>query len=155
MKKTIITIIILVLVGVLAYVAVTFGKKEEKKVAVDPCAVDLRAAYLTDAPFSMTEKEVATTILTQYLEALKKLEGCPAYQISDYSITSVDNIREVKGDFMADVKFDFKPTDLASNEFDSPETNVDGEWVRNKQATLGIVRAPGTGTTTVSYGLAI
>jgi len=155
MKKTIITVIVLVLIGVLAYVAVTFGKKEDPKVAVDPCAVDLRAAYLTDAPFSMTEKEVATTILTQYLEALKELEGCPAYQILDYNITTVDNIREVGGDFMTDVKFDFKPTDLTSNKFGSDETKIDGEWIRNKQATLGIVRAPGTGTTTVSYGLAI
>ena len=154
MKKTIITIIVLVLIGVLAYVATVFNK-EEKKVAVDPCAVDLRAAYLTDVPFTMNEKEVATTILTQYLEALKKMDTCPSLNISEYAITYVGNVRQVKGDFMADVKFDFKPTNLEANTFDTPETNVDGEWIRNKQATLGIYRAPGTSTTTVSYGLAL
>jgi hypothetical protein len=152
MKKTIILIGVLVLLAGAVY---GISKVARKKVAIDPCGVDLRSAYLTDVPFSMTEKEVATTILTQYLEALKKVDRCPAYQISDYQITSVGNIREVKGDFTADVKFDVKPVYLEKNTLDTPETKLDGEWFRGKQATLGILRAPGSGTTTVSYGLAL
>ncbi len=152
MKKTIITIVCLAVLGAVAYGL--SAKDSKKKMAVDPCAVDLRAAFLSDAPFSMTETEVATTILTQYLEGLKKL-SCPIYAITDYKITDVGNIREVKGDFMADVKFDFKPADLKQNTLDTPETKTDGNWVRGKQATLGIIRSPGTGTTTVSYRLAI
>ncbi|MEK7163472.1 MAG: hypothetical protein AAB775_02085 [Patescibacteria group bacterium] len=155
MKKTATIIVALMALGAIAYgiSAADGGKKE--KTATDPCAVDLRAAYLTDVPFSMTETEVATTILTQYLEALKKLTDCPIYAIFDYSITDVGNLREVKGDFMADVKFDIKPVNLEQNTLDTPETKIDGEWVRGKQATLGIYRASGTGTTTVSYGLAL
>src|SRR3989344_2586838 len=107
MKKTITIIVILVALGAIAYGISIKNKKPP--VAVDSCGVDLRAAFLSDAPFSMTETEVATTILTQYLEALKKLTACPTIGITDYNITDVGNIREVKGDFMADVKFDFKP----------------------------------------------
>ncbi|MEK7607491.1 MAG: hypothetical protein AAB484_01005 [Patescibacteria group bacterium] len=153
MKKTIIIVVLLIALGAIAYGVSIKNKKKE--VVVDPCGVDLRSAYLTDAPFSMTEKEVATTILTQYLEALKKLTTCSIYGITDYSITYVGNIREVKGDFMADVKFDFKPISVTENTLKSAEAKVDGEWIREKQATLGIYRTPGTGTTTVSYGLAL
>ncbi|MDO8579586.1 MAG: hypothetical protein Q7R72_01810 [bacterium] len=156
MKKTITIIVILVALGAIAYgVYGVSPKNNVEKVATDPCGVDLRAAFLNDAPFSMTETEVATTILTQYLEALKKLTACPTIGITNYNITYVGNIREVKGDFMADVKFDFKPISITENTLISAEARVDGEWIRDKQAGLGIIRASGTGTTTVSYRLAI
>ncbi len=153
MKKIITIVVVLVALGAIAY-GISL-KTEKKKAVADPCGVDLRAAFLSDVPFSMTEREVASTILTQYLEALKKLNTCPIYGITDYNITTIGNIREVKGDFMADVKFDFKPVDLKQNTLDTPETKADGEWIRGKQATLGIIRNAGTGTTTVSYRLAI
>lgn len=153
MKKIIIIIVSLLVLGAIAYgLSVKF---EKKKVVADPCGVDLRAAFLNDVPFSMTETEVATTILTQYLEALKKMPACPSVGITDYSIISVGNIREVKGDFMADVKFDYKPISITENTLKSAETRVDGGWIRDKQAGLGIIRSSGTGTTTVSYRLAI
>ena len=152
MKKTITIIVILVALGAVAY---GISATRKKAVAMDPCGVDFTSTFVNDAPLSMTETEVATTILTQYLEALKKVTGCPAYLITDYKIVSVGNIKEVKGDFTAEVKFDILPFDMAQNTLKTPESIVEGDWIRGKQARLGIIRYPGQATSTVSYRLAI
>lgn len=154
MKKTIAIILGLLIIGAIAY-GISLSRGQEQKVAVDPCAVDFKATLLIDVPNTLTEEDVARTILTQYLEGLKALSACPAHVISDYVITYVGNVKHVESNFMVDAKFDVKPTFVDQFVLDTPETTADGEWVRGKQATLGVIRAEGSSTSTASYRLAI
>ena len=155
MKKTITIIAALVILGGLAY-GISVWNGNPKVTSGDPCGVDYRSTFLYDVPWTMTEEEVARTILTQYLDGLKMLTSCRQYVISEYDITFVGDIERVGKDFEAGVKFDVKPVYMEEFTLDTPETKTDGAWVRGKQAKLGIIRSPGSvGTTTSSYQLAI
>ena len=155
MKKPIAIIAILAVLGGIAY-GLSSWNSDPKIVSGDPCGVDYASAFIYDIHWTIPEADVARMMLTQYLDALKELDACPRYQISDYEITFVGDVERIGKDFEAGVRFDIKPVDMEAFELDTPETTVDGEWVRGKQATLGIIRSPGSvGTTTSSYQLAI
>ena len=128
-------LVIIVFVGFWIYDSQE-SKSVESQAALHPCAINFLSTFVENA--TTTNKEtIATTLIDQLLSAYEQIPNCPALGISDYSVTSVGNIKNVQGDFTADTVFNILPISKSQTAWTTARDYVERRLDRRQRNTFG------------------
>ncbi|MFA6095353.1 MAG: hypothetical protein WC767_00710 [Candidatus Paceibacterota bacterium] len=137
---------IIYIVGIIIVVAAAAYGAEKLKLfsKEDPCVLPFQAVVFEDTSKLLSKEAAAEKLLAQFLTAYTATPRCYTYGVKDWKIAKVGKATDVGPDFTIPVSFDLIPLSAEKTLWKTPETEADGEWIRGKEATLGIRAASST-----------
>lgn len=146
-KKVIIAAAALVaIIGITAVTIWYMQSPEDGQTAQNTtCAVDITALIIKDDKETLkTDEDIVRALFANYFDGYKKIPDCTTAGIKNHNLTSVGKITRENDHIFADIVFDLEPISITETEWDTPETTVEGGWIKGKKGTLSIQKAEDT-----------